>query len=397
MLWFAMSLMAKPMFVTLPLVWLLLDYWPLKRLAFPLEFRTQQSRKIFVEKAPFLSLSTASCILTYLVQQRGGAMQMMEPMPLSYRIANAIVSYAQYIIDMFWPARLAVLYPFPLHWQLWQIAGAAAILLVISASSIMLARRAPHLLVGWLWYLGTLVPVIGLVQVGEQARADRYTYFPLVGLFIMAAWSVPALKHDRGTRWTYAAAATAIGIALAILTRRQLSYWQDSATLYQRAITVTTNNYTAHNNLGLVLAKRGSIDEALEHFQTAVAINSRLPEAHSSIGDVHALRGENDQAIASYQEALALDPTMPAANVGIAALLYKQGNVQEAIAHFETAMKRDPETKNIQFNLGLLYAATGRLDEALKMYEWAARLDPNRLDVREQLARVRQESQRRSP
>lgn len=393
-LWFALSLLAKPMLVTLPFLLLLFDVWPLRRIRL---MATDVDAKaapvpltwLCIEKLPLLVLACASSVVTFFVQQQGGAMQMVEPKPLMMRLANAVTAYVQYIFDTVWPSGLAVLYPYPTHIDSWHVIGAGLLLTVVSVAVVVQFRRIPFAIVGWFWFLGTLVPVIGIVQIGEQSHADRYTYFPSLGLFILAAWFLAKLPHGGVTRLIGSGAAVVVIVMCLVMTRIQLTHWQNSRTLYERAIAVTRNNYTAHNNLGNILGRSGDVEGAYRQYQLATAINPNLPEAHSSIGDVHTTRGETDLAIAAYQRALSLDPGFPAAHVGLGAAEYARGNLTRAIEHFESAWRRDPETPNIHFNLGVLYSSSGQLDRALAMLEHAARLEPDRTDIREQIARIR--------
>ncbi len=286
---FTLGLMAKPMLVTLPFVLLLLDYWPLDRMAYggkgddppkrtrkrthSCEQRLPLSRLVW-EKIPFFALAAISSVVTFSFQQRAGAMADMEIFPLSSRIANALVSYLRYMGKIIWPSDLAVLYPHPgTSLPLWWGAAAGLALLGLSILVVLVIRRRPYLAVGWLWYVGTLVPVIGLVQVGVQAYADRYTYVPLIGLFIMIAWGVPDLVGRWAQTRTVLAvlAATALA-ALTACTWIQLGYWKDSVSLFTHTLQVTTKNYVAHNNLGNALADRGEVEAAISQYTEALRI-----------------------------------------------------------------------------------------------------------------------------
>ena len=273
---FALGLLSKPMIVTLPLVLLLLDYWPLGRLHWRLEEQRSQGKtaisrafRLVWEKVPLLFLVAVSCSLTIWAQRRTVAS--LEGLPLEIRTANALISYVKYIGKMVWPCRLAVQYPYPEKFPLWQVAGAGLFLIGVSFLVVREARRRPYLVVGWLWYLGTLVPVIGLIQVGSQAMADRYTYVPLIGLFIMTAWGIPNLLSQWRHRRIVLLVSSGLVIALlTILTRIQLQYWSDSTTLYKHTLNSTANNYQVHYNLGLALAKEGKNEEAIVHYKEAL-------------------------------------------------------------------------------------------------------------------------------
>lgn len=320
---FALGLMAKPMLVTLPFVLLLLDYWPLGRFQFgqssddsnsqsheSINFSNQRSLifRLVLEKAPFFALAAVSGVVTFLVQQGGGAVCSLDVLTLDIRVANAMVSYVSYMEKMIWPHHLAVFYPHPgSSLPMWQAAGAGLLLLSVSGLVVRAARRYPYLLTGWLWYLGTLVPVIGLVQVGGHAMSDRYTYVPLIGLFIIMAWSVPDLL----SRWRYrniglALAAGALLSAFMICTTVQVRHWQNSVALFEHTLDVTANNWLAHNNMGIALARRGKFDEAIAHYSETLRIKPNYARAYNNRGIVLAVQGKTAQAIAHFREALTL-------------------------------------------------------------------------------------------
>ncbi|MCY2989851.1 MAG: hypothetical protein NTY19_18560, partial [Planctomycetota bacterium] len=271
MVCFALGLMAKPMLVTLPCVLLLLDYWPLGRWSFEANRRVRL-RLLIVEKLPLLALSAASCLVTMIVQSRGGAVGSVTAFPVTVRLANAVVAYVAYLGKLIWPTRLAVFYPYHAI-ATWQWMSAAAVLAGITAVAIITRRRWPYLLVGWLWYLGTLVPVIGVIQVGRQSMADRYTYLPLVGVFVMLVWWITELSAR--SRWSQSllrvAAGTAIIVCLA-LSFLQVVRWRNSVTLFEHCLRVTGNNALAHTSLGADLRRRGWLDEAMTHYREALRI-----------------------------------------------------------------------------------------------------------------------------
>ncbi|MGB2930536.1 MAG: tetratricopeptide repeat protein [Desulfobacterales bacterium] len=289
-LFFILGLMAKPMLVTLPFVLLLLDYWPLRR--FELGSRdknnSQQRRFNFAlicEKIPLFLLSAASSIGTYLVQKSSGAVNSLAAIPFHDRIANAMLSYISYIGKMIWPHNLAVLYPYRESMSLWKVAGAGLLLVLVLVFVFRMLRTKPYLAVGWLWYIGTLVPVIGIVQVGVQAMADRYTYVPLIGIFIIIAWGVPDLiPKGRFRRIGLAAITMAILVICMITTRMQVRYWSNSTTLFEHALDVTDGNSVAHLNLGEALAEQGKINAAMKHYQEALRIKPSLFAPHLNLG-----------------------------------------------------------------------------------------------------------------
>ncbi len=317
LLFFFMGLMAKPMLVTLPFVLLLLDYWPLNRFQHGQSGGISDSEqrwlalRLIWEKVPLLLLAAASSVMTFLAQQSGGALRSLNVVPLTVRVSNAIVSYVSYIGKMIWPRKLAVLYPHPGMLPGWQVAGACLLLVFISFLAVRNVRRYPYFAVGWFWYVGTLVPVIGLVQVGEQALADRYTYVPLIGLFIIIAWTVPDLL----ARWRYrnAGLATIAALLLLILmatTRSQVKYWANSTMLFEHALDVTADNHVAHNHLGLLLLKEGRVNEAFIRFSEAVRIKPEYAYAHNNLGLVLKEEGSLEKAICHFREALRINPNL---------------------------------------------------------------------------------------
>jgi tetratricopeptide (TPR) repeat protein len=385
---FALGLMAKPMLVTLPLVLLLLDYWPLGRLALPggqpaapptVSNREPLSlKRLAWEKAPLLGLSVASCLVTFYAQRAGGAMETLEAIPLGARLANAAVSYVVYLGKALWPAHLVVFYQHPrtiLPW--WQIGGALLILGLLSALAVWQARRRPYLLVGWLWYLGTLVPVIGLVQVGGQAMADRYTYVPLIGIFIGAAWGLADLAARwRLPSWFYPLATGAVLSVLTLCTANQVRHWHDSITLFEHALTVSADIPMVHNNLGNALFLSGRQEEALTHYQEALRLQPAYPEAHNNLGVALAHLGHPDQAIQHYVEALRLWPAYPTAHYNLGDILYKLGRYGEAANQYRIAWKLRPGYSQAVFNLGNVLFIQGKVADAIFFYREALRLQP---------------------
>jgi len=378
---FCLGLMSKPMIVTLPLVMLLLDVWPLRRR--PLRLW---------EKLPFFALSAGAAIVTYAVQSGAGAAEAVQ-VPLGLRAENALVSYAAYIAKMFWPTGLAVFYPYSQALPVWQVAIAALVLAGVSALVLRRFRTEPYLAIGWLWYLVTLVPVIGLVQVGAQARADRYTYVPMVGLSIMLAWGAVSIAHRwPRTKPAMVALAAAACAACVLLTFLQIQYWRNSETLFQHAIEVTSGNYVAEHNLGTELMEEpGRLPEAIHHLEAAVQIKPDSARAHSDLGSaLSKLPDRLPQVIVEYQLAVRYSPgsAIPHYNLGNA--LEAAGRLPEALAEWDTAIRIDPayaprlkqpmaEAHN---DLGVtLASAPGRLPEAISHFETALRLAPAYADA----------------
>ncbi len=334
--------MAKPMLVTLPFVMLLLDYWPLKRFS-DFRFRISDFKNLLREKIPFFLLAAVMGVVTYLAQQHGGMMDSLGNVSPGTRIENALISYCRYLGKLFWPARLAVFYPYPDHWPLNEALLAGALLAGISAFVFTLRTRQPYLLTGWLWYCGTLIPVIGLVQVGGQAMADRYTYLPSLGLFIMVVWGAAELAKP----WRYHAMALGVAGGAVVLvcvglTRRQLVYWQDSETLYRHTLAVTTDNFLAHHNLGIFLYKKGRTGEAITQYQEALRLKPDDAIAHYDLGTALGKEGQTDEAIIQFQEAIQLNPDNAEARINLGTALAVKGRMDEAIAQF-----RKPSAGNL--------------------------------------------------
>lgn len=364
---FALGLMAKPMLVTLPLILLLFDYWPLQR-------RAVRVTRLVLEKAPFFALALASSAVTFIVQRRGGAVSPLNALPVTARAANAVVSYARYLAKIFWPARLSVLYPYPGHWEIWKIAGASLLLLVITAAIVMRRKAQPYLMVGWFWFIGMLVPVIGLVQVGIQSMADRYSYLPSVGIFIMLVWGVRDVLRDE--RWARLLAAAALGTCC-ILTALQVRYWHDSETLFRHAVAVTKDNYLAYNNLGFFLSNEGKNAEAIEDYRKSVEINPNYDEAHNNLGFALAGQGDFHAATNEYIKALSLNPKLTEAHNNLGNALGNLGLTDAAIHEYQVALAENPRHAEAHNNYGVALAMHGQLDAAIEQFRDAVRAKPD--------------------
>lgn len=402
---FTLGLMAKPMLVTLPCVLLLLDYWPLDRLALRqpedsinsgaqkgLSSSPQRSflLRLFWEKVPFFVLAAVSSAVTFLVQQSSGAVKSVESFPLSIRIANGLVSYVSYIYKMIWPQHLAVFYPHQGSSLPMWLAGAAGLLLLgISVAVMRAGRRHPYLAVGWLWYLGTLVPVIGLVQVGLQEMADRYTYVPLIGLFIMIAWGIPELT--RGWRYGRVVLRMAAGSLLAVLmvcTWMQLRHWRNNETLFKHALNTTANNFLAHDSLGNTLAQQGKIGEAIDHYSAALRIKPDYMNSHTNLGIALLQRGDVEQAITHFSAVLRYQSDSPEAHNNLGLAVARQGYVDRAIDHYFTAIRLKPDYPQAHNNLGNALASQGKFDQAISHYSEALRIKPEDAGAHSNLANV---------
>jgi tetratricopeptide (TPR) repeat protein len=382
LLFFMLSLMAKPMLVTLPFLMLLLDYWPLGRLKFNSAFRLQpsdQTSSIFpliFEKIPFFILTAASCVVTHYAQQSGGAFAPMEVLTLGARISNAVVSYISYIAKMFWPGQLAIFYPYPDSFAAWKVATGAAALIAIFIWVMLQIRKRPYLAVGWFWYVGTLVPVIGLVQVGSQAMADRYTYVPLMGLFVMIAWGATELVGRRRFKSIMAViAAGAVLIALTIAARNQTSYWTNSVTIFGHALEATENNWVAHHNLGTALNDIGRTTEAFQHYSDALSIKPDAAHIHVNFGSALLSQGKIDEAVDHFNYALKLDPDFAEAynNLGLAHM--RKGRIEDAVYFFRVANEKRPYHANSHQNLKLAVSIQEKIDQAASRMLQSLKID----------------------
>lgn len=370
------ALAAKPMAVTLPFALLLIDAWPLGRL-----HSLRDVRPRLVEKVPFFALAAASSVVTLLVQSRGEAVRSLARFPLADRLANAVVSWIAYAGRALAPIGLSPFYPHPEGTiAAWKIAAATAALAGTTAVAIRAWRRAPYLAFGWLWYLGTLVPVIGLVQVGEQGSADRYAYLPLVGLFVVAAWGLPDLTgrmaSARTRRIAMVALAALVLPALAAGATLQASLWHDSIRLFRRALELDPRNATAHVNLALALAEAGDGKAAAEHYGRALEIRPDAPVAHNNLGLLLSREGRQADAIREYEAALVVDPRYAEAHGNLGIALAMLGRSDEAIARFESAARLAPGDPVPLYNWGLALAGARRFQEAIRRFEGVIAIEP---------------------
>ena len=371
---FACGLMSKPMLVTSPGVLLLLDFWPLKRIAHHAPRTTLRS--LVLEKLPFAALSIATCVATIIAQRE--AVASFTALPFATRFANALAAAGIYLWQLIWPAKLAAYYPYADSGDLAiQAAAGFVLLLVISFLAWKHRARCPWLMFGWLWFLGMLTPVIGIIQVGEQAHADRYTYLPQIGVALALVWTI----SEWATRFPQRLAAIRVVgglvlITLAFVTAQQTAHWRNSRSLWERALAVTKNNSLAHNNLGHVLIGEGKPAKAVAHFREALRIEPNLAEAENNLGTVFMDMGRTAEAMEHYQRALKFKPHYAEANNNYATLLVPAGRHAEAIIHFERALKSRPDYPEVHYNLGNLRASQGRSADAITHYEQALRLRP---------------------
>ena len=420
---FVLALMSKPMLVTLPCVLLLLDYWPLgrwqkvltpqsvpvlvdngagqkknkklkveysvdKKIAKPVQSGRQLIGNLLWEKVPFFFLALAFSIMLIWRQQSFGGVASLQVFPFSSRIMNAILSYVAYLGKTFWPVDLAAFYPYQFSFSIWQVLGASLLLLGISTAVIYLAKKAPFLAVGWLWYVGVLFPVIGLMQAGDQAMADRYTYLPSIGIAIMLVWGIVyLLPKVKLRKMILIPAAVIILAALTFLTWQQCGYWKNSISLFSHVLQATKDNYLAHNNLGTALVSQGKIEEAIAHFREAIEINPYLSNTHINLVSSLVAQGRIEEAI----DAIKLNPNQEEAHSSLGVLLAAQGNKlaaqgknvaaqrmnEEAINQYLAAIRINPDKEEVHSNLGVVLAAQGRNEEAITQYLAAIKINPD--------------------
>jgi tetratricopeptide (TPR) repeat protein len=392
-IFFALGLMSKPMLVTLPLVMLLLDYWPLGRIADSKSAPVPAAqgsmfRQLLLEKWPFFLLAALSSTVTFLAQ-RNEAVASLAKVPLSLRFENAILAYGGYLLKAIWPVQLAVFYPLSQHpaWSLTAIA--AAVLILISAAAWLERGRSPWLLVGWLWFLGTLVPVIGLVQVGDQAMADRYGYFPLIGIFIAITFTIARWTNGfRFLKTVCAITGALILSACLVLTENQLRYWRDSESLFSHAVAVTKDNALAHLNLGAALDEQNKPEAALIEYQKALRIDPRRREIYNNIGRLLNDAGKPQAALDYCREAVRLNPKSPISHNGLGLVLVELGRFDEAMGQFSEAVQLDASYAPPRFQTGKILLKQGRAAEAMPHFHEALRIEPDNLQMLIYLARV---------
>jgi Flp pilus assembly protein TadD len=376
---FALGLMSKPMLVTLPFVLLVLDYWPLGRMGGRARYGRHQLLMRVLEKIPMISLSAVSSVVTFLAQK--GAVGWTEQLPVATRINNAVVSYVAYIWQMLWPVRLAVFYPHPEHrLPLWEIISSVFLLICITVGAIALRRQRAYLITGWLWYLGMLVPVIGLVQVGWQGHADRYTYLPQIGLYLGVTWSVVDLtalwRHQRTVLTT--AAILMIG-ALSWGAWFQTKYWRDSETLFRHALAVTTNNDVAENNLGIVFLRQGKLDEAISFLQAAVDLRPDNSPAHENLAKALLQKGQVADALIHYRKLLELQPDNIEVHNIVGTILIQRGRIKEGVDEWQKVLAIQPDNGNAMSNLAWVFATSP--DDSLRDGAKAVRLAEEALRI----------------
>jgi tetratricopeptide (TPR) repeat protein len=384
---FAAGLMSKPMLVTLPFALLLLDFWPLRRMT-----DAASARRLVVEKIPLFLLAAASSVVTFFVQRAQGAVGGLEMYPFGGRIANALVAYVGYVVKTFAPTRLSALYPYDPSLPVWRAVVAAAALAAVTVVAVRQAlsrgepsagrfstapANRPWFFVGWLWFLGTLVPVVGLVQVGMQSMADRYTYVPLVGLFVALAWGAAELLDADRRRSAATVLASAAVVACAVLARRQVETWKDSEALWRNAVDVAPDSAVAHNNLGTCLCDRGLYDDAIAEFREFLRVRPDDADAHNNLGHALRMQGRLDDAVAEFRASLRSRPDFARAYGNLGVTLRMQRRLDEAVPALREAVRLTPDDPVSHHNLAVALAETGRLDEAIAEIGETLRLAPD--------------------
>jgi tetratricopeptide (TPR) repeat protein len=374
---FGLCIMTKPTVVTLPLVLLLLDYWPLGR------FGKHPQAHLLIEKIPLLVLSAALSAITFIVQQEGGAVKTLERMPLDFRVANTFIAYIRYIGKLIAPCRLAVFYPLPYtNFPIDTAVVCAILFILITAVSIYFGLRRRYVIMGWLWYVGTLVPVIGLVQSGDQAIADRYMYLPMLGLLFIGVWTVKELFSRRFfEKVIITALATAALVSAVIITRTQVSYWQNSKTLFEHTLKVTENNTIAENSMGCILYNEGNYSEAEKHLRNSVKICPPYFDAQSNLGKVLLAQGKLDEAIGCFTKLLPANKTIEDLHYNLAMALSRQKKYDEAIRHLAAVIEINPRYLDAREKMGALMLVTGRIDESIRYLNEAMETSTDKVNI----------------
>ncbi len=377
---FALALMSKPMMVTLPFVLLLLDYWPLKRLQLPLSSTEELFKTIghlLGEKIPFFILTGAISMIAFWAQHKIGAMVNIESIPFTERLFNAVISYSIYLGKTFWPVNLAVFYPFEHSLPVWKVLISALILIIITASALYFIKKLPFLFTGWFLYLGTLVPVIGLIQVGDQGMADRYTYLPSIGLVIIMSWGIPLLfKHDTIRRNILFPAAFVTITLMAMQTWQQCGQWENGMQISSHALRVTENNYKMHHNMGTSYYKAGKINEAIYHFNKTIRINPNSL-SYNSRGDIFARTGRYRQALDDFNKAITSNPRDALGYYNRGLIYDRIGKYSLALADFTKAISLRSDDSHSFNNRGIVYAKLGQLPQAVKDFTKAIAINPD--------------------
>ncbi len=400
---YSLGLMAKSMLVTLPFIMLLLDFWPLKRpeLAIQEADISSHGKKkllplmrwhgvifLFREKLVLFILAAIASAITFNAQKTGGALNSIGILPITTKIENALISYSSYLGKMFWPFHLAIVYPYPGYFSLLFATSALLMIVLVTVLTLMAARRFPYLVVGWLWYLGTLIPVIGIVQVGYQSMADRYTYIPLIGIFVMLVWGLSSLFGRRPSgRYIFIPSSIAIILVLMWTSWVQAGYWKNSITLFSHALEVTKNNYIAQNNLGVALYNDGNIEGSIRHYHEALNIKPDYETARNNLVIALIRKEKYGDAIAQCRELLRLTPTYAQAHYNLGLALSALGKTDEAIREYSKAIELNPMDAEAHNNLGVALESQGKFAESSSHFRKALRINPGLAKARTNLDR----------
>ncbi len=384
---FVLGLMAKPMLVTLPCVLLLLDFWPLGRLGKEGQEFGRRLPRLVVEKLPLFIPVAAVSVLAIQAQSRAGALPSWEGLPLGTRVANAVFAYGLYLKKMVWPTDLAVFYPHPGNsWEIGSVALAALVLGGISLGVWWQGRSYRYLVVGWLWYVGTLFPVSGLIQVGGHSMADRYAYVPLMGLFIMVVWGGWELTQTLGLGKTWPVSASlGVLMMMTVLVHLQLSYWRSSITLFQHALDSTAENHIAHSNLGIAFLQEDNLDDAIEHLYKAIEIRPRFAVVHSNLGIALRRKGLLDEALKHSTQAVQIDPELAKAHNNLGIVLFQKERANDALQHFQKAVEIKPDYATAFYNMGVVLEGQKKTEEAVESFRQALKLDPHHSQAQQHL------------
>jgi tetratricopeptide (TPR) repeat protein len=390
LIFFSLAVMSKPMLVTIPFIMLLLDYWPLGRFRLPLEKSIPHNLfRLVVEKLPLFVISAIFCVLTIYLQSKVGAVAAASGPRWGLRLQNAAVSFGRYLVTTFWPVDLACPYPFLPHFSHTAVVTSMLLILLLSLCACGFGRKFPWLFTGWFWFFGTMMPVIGLIQSGQQSMADRFTYVPSIGLFIVLVWSVSEMWQ----RWKLPNLmvifiALLILMACAVETRSQLGYWQNSETLFKRALAVTKNNYIAHYNLGLAYFQQERVGEAIGEYQQALEINPDDPDTRNNLGTALLAQGRLDEAASQFQSVLLNNPKDTDSHVNLGNVYFQLGRTDEAIKNYEQALEIQPDIAEAHNNLASAFFQKGRQTEAVMHLQKALAINPHYGSAQENLAWV---------
>lgn len=393
---FLIGLMAKPMLVTIPVLLLLLDYWPLNRMSLKYEygsFRHVGAAKRFsalvFEKTPFFILSCIFCVITIHAQGEGGAIRSLEAFPLMTRLSNATISTAMYLLKLIRPVNLTYFYPYPTIIPAWKLTISLITVLGITVFAFRNANRRPYIIIGWLWFLIALLPVIGIVQVGGQSMADRYAYLPGIGIYIIIAWILKDIQKKSKKYARYFCGGLSIWITILMTsTWIQVGFWKDSLTLFQHALQITDNNYVTHYNVGVMLYNNGKIEDARRHYSEAIRINPNYAKAHNNLGAILAETGRHEAAMGHYAKAIRLRPAFVDAYANMGASLAQQGKNKRAIEYFQRALEVNPESAAIYSNLAVAYYNSGNTNKAIESLKRAIQIEPQNEIARNNLRRI---------